>query len=121
MATIRLCIIHLEAAMGFVGLRAQADFLDLDLGLGFLCLTVLFGAFVDELAVVDHTADGRIGIRRDLDQVQLGVACDLQSLSYGNNANVASIGPDQSDFRDADALINSKFCSADMLLLFQNS
>lgn len=102
-------IVHLEAAVGFVRLRAQADFLDLDLGLGFLCLAVLFGPFVDKLAVVDHTADGWIGVRRDLDQVQLGVACDLQGLADRYNTDIAAIRPDQADLRDADALINSKF------------
>jgi hypothetical protein len=38
----------------------------------------------------------------------------------GNNTNIAAIGPDQSDLRNADALIYSKFCSADKFLLFQN-
>ena len=81
----------------------------------------LLGAFINELAVIDHAADGGSRVRRNLHKLQLGVACDLQSLTNGNNTNVAAIGPDQSDFRDADALIYSKFCSADMLLLFQNS
>jgi hypothetical protein len=42
-------------------------------------------------------------------------------LLNGDNSNVAAIGSDQADFRNADALIHSKFCSADMLLLYQNS
>jgi hypothetical protein len=95
--------------VGFVRLRAQADFLDLNLGLGFLGFAVLFSPFVDELAVVNHTADRRIGVRRDLDQVQLSVACDLQGLADRYDTDVAAIWPDQADFRDADALINSKF------------
>ncbi len=56
-------IVHLEAAVGFVRLRAQADFLDLDLGLGFFGLALLLGAFINELAIVDHTADRRSGVR----------------------------------------------------------
>jgi hypothetical protein len=36
-------------------------------------------------------------------------------LSEGNNPDIAAIWPDQADFRDADALIDTKFCSADKL------
>jgi hypothetical protein len=36
-------------------------------------------------------------------------------LSEWNNTDIAAIRPDQADFRDADALIDSKFCSADKL------
>ena len=95
--------------MRFICLRTEADFLDLDLGLCFLGLTFFFGAFINELAVIDYAADRRIGIRRDFDKVQLGVACDLQGLTYGYNSNVPAIRPDQADLRDADALIYSKF------------
>jgi len=45
----------------------------------------------------------------------------LQGLPDGNNADIAAIWTDQADFRDADALIDSKFCSADKFLLVQNS
>ena len=107
--------------MGFIGFRAQADFLDFDLGLCLLGFAFLLGTFVNELAIVDHPADGRVGVGGDFHKIQLGVACDLQGLSEGNNADVASIWPDQADFRDADALIDTKFCSADKFLLNQNS
>ena len=102
-------IVHFETAVRFVRLRAQTDFLDLDLGLRFLRLTVLLGPFVDELAVIDHTADRRVGVGGDLHKIQLGVACDLQSLAYRHNADVATIRTDQANLRDADALIYSKF------------
>jgi hypothetical protein len=36
-------------------------------------------------------------------------------LSGGNNTDITAIWPDQADFRDADALIDSKLCSADKL------
>ena len=107
--------------MRFIGLRTQADFLDLDLGLGFLCLTILLCPLIDELSKVHHSADRRGGVGRNLDKIQLGVACNLQGLLDGNNTDVAAVWPDQSDLWDADALIYSKFCSADKFLLFENS
>ena len=102
-------IVHFETAVRFICLRTEADLLDLDLGLCFLGLTFFFGAFINELAVIDYAAHRGIGIRRDFYKVQLGVACDLQGLTYGYNTNVAAIRPDQADLRDADALIYSKF------------
>jgi hypothetical protein len=41
----------------------------------------------------------------------------LQSLANRYNTDIATIWPDQANFRDADALIYSKFVGADMLLL----
>ena len=107
--------------MGFIRFGAQADFLDFDLGLCLLGFAFLLGTLINELAIVDHTADGRVGVGGNFHKVQLGVACNLQCLSGGNNTDIAAIWPDQADFRDADALIDSKFCSADKFLLVQNS
>ena len=43
--------------------------------------------------------------------------CNLQGLFDGNDSDVSAVWPDQADFRDADALVDSKFVSADKLLL----
>ena len=107
--------------MRLIGFRTQADFLDLDLGLRPLGFAFLLSTFVNELAIVDHAADGRTGVGGYFHKVQIGVAGDLQGLSGGNDTDVAAVGSDQTDFRGADALIDSKFCSADKFLLFQNS
>jgi hypothetical protein len=45
----------------------------------------------------------------------------LQSLAHWHNTNVTAVSSNQTDFRDADALVYSKICSADKFLLFQNS
>jgi hypothetical protein len=42
----------------------------------------------------------------------------LQSLAGRDNAHITAIWPNQANFRNADALIYSKFIGADMLLLF---
>jgi hypothetical protein len=41
----------------------------------------------------------------------------LQSLANRHNADIAAVWTNQANFRDADALIYSKFVGADMLLL----
>jgi hypothetical protein len=41
----------------------------------------------------------------------------LQSLANWHDANITAIWPNQANFRNADALIYSKFIGADMLLL----
>jgi hypothetical protein len=46
----------------FTGLGSQADFLDFDLGLGLAGLTFLLRPFIDELAIINDTADRRIGV-----------------------------------------------------------
>ena len=101
-------IIYFEAAMSLVRFGPQPDFFDFDLGLGPFGLTILLRPLINELSKVHHTADGRIGIRRNLHKVQLGIAGNLQGLADRHNTNVAAIRPDQSDFRNPDALIYSK-------------
>jgi hypothetical protein len=41
----------------------------------------------------------------------------LQGLPNRHDTDVSTVRPDQTDFRDADALIYSKFVGADKLLL----
>jgi hypothetical protein len=43
----------------------------------------------------------------------------LQGLLDGDNTDVSAIRPDQTDFVDPNALVDSKFCSADKILLFR--
>ena len=102
-------IVHLEAAVRFVRLRAQADFLDFDLGLRLFGFAFFLGAFINELAIVYHAADGGSGVWRYFDKIQLGVACNLESLAERHDTDVAAIWSNQTDLRDADALIYSKF------------
>jgi hypothetical protein len=43
--------------MVFVGLGAQTNLLDLDLGLSFFGLTFLFGLFVEKFTKIENTAN----------------------------------------------------------------
>ena len=55
-------IVHFETTVRFIGLGTQADFLDFDLGLRPFGLAFLLGALINELAIIDDTADRRIGV-----------------------------------------------------------
>jgi hypothetical protein len=55
-------IVHLETPMCFIGLGTQADFLDFDLGLCLFGFAFFLGALINELAIIDDTANRRIGI-----------------------------------------------------------
>ncbi|WP_345325153.1 hypothetical protein [Candidatus Villigracilis proximus] len=54
---------------------------------------------------------------RNLHKIHIGIAGNLQSLANRHDAHITTIWADQANFRDADALIYSKFVGADMLLL----
>jgi len=59
--------------MMITGLWAQTDFFDLNFGLRFSRFAFLLFFFVEELAVVDDFANGRVGIRSDLYQIQTDI------------------------------------------------
>jgi hypothetical protein len=107
--------------MVFIRLGPQADVLHLDFCLGFSGLAFFLGPFVNELSEVHYTTYGWFGVRRDLDQVELGVAGNLQGFLDGHNPDVITCGPDQADFRDSDAFIYSKIVCADKLLLLSRT
>ncbi len=55
-------IVHFETTVRFVGLGTQADFLDFDLGLCPFGFAFFLGTLINELAIIDDTADRRIGV-----------------------------------------------------------
>jgi len=111
-------IVYFEHPVRVVGLGAQADFLDFDLGLLLASLAFLLRSLVEELPKVHRTADGRGGVGGNLHQVEFRLAGDLQGLLDWHDANVLSIGADQANLRNPDGLIYSKFICADKSLLF---
>ena len=76
-------MVQLELEVVVVGLGAEADFLDDDLG-GFGLLVFQSLLLVeDELLVVHCLADWRVGIGLDFDQVDTQLLNDSQSLAQG--------------------------------------
>ena len=102
-----------------VGLGAQLDFLDFDNLLGLLGFAFLFVLLVQELAEVHDLHDGRLGLRRNFHQVQLGFARHPQSVLRRHDADVLAIGADQTDFAGPDLFVDSMVFGSDESLLFK--
>ena len=92
-------IAQLDLVVAFVGSRTEFDFLDLDLLQLESRLVLLLGLPVFELTVVHDAANGRLGRRRDLHEIEfrgfrLGYGKLLAFFTY------------QSDFRGVDFAID---------------
>lgn len=90
-----------------VGVRTELDLFDFDCllllaGLGFALLL-----FVLELAEIHDLTDRRIGIGRDLDQIQTCILCHNKRARRGYDPNVFAVGANQADFRAPDAIIDA--------------
>jgi len=67
--------------------------------LGFL---FFFGLFVAELAVIDHPADGGVGIGRNFDKVNAACAGEIESISEGKDTQLFAIHANDSDLAGTD-------------------
>ena len=89
---------ELDLVIAFVSAGPEFDFLDLDLlqlELGF----VLFLGFpVLELAEIHDPANGRLGHRRDLDQVEFSRFRASTRVCQGNNSELLTVFTNQADF-----------------------
>ena len=78
-------MLEFEVVVMLIGLRSEAYLLDNDLGrIGFLFFLFAF-LLVQELLVVQYSAHGRLGIRRDLHQVKVLFVGNLHGLTQGIN------------------------------------
>ena len=87
-------------------MRLKLHFLDLNhllLGLGFLSLLLFL---ITELAVVHQAADRRLGVRRDLNEVNVGVLSHTQGFRSADNADLGAIDAGQSDLRNSDLTVD---------------
>jgi hypothetical protein len=83
-----------------VDARAEFDFLDLDDLLFLLGLVLFLLFFVFELAEIEDLADRRIGVGRDLDQVEAGFGRHVQSLVATDDAHHLAMFINKADLRD---------------------
>jgi hypothetical protein len=75
-------------------------------------LALLLGLLVLELAIVKQAADGRVGVRGDLNEVQVLLASDIEGLKDGYDAESLTLGSDNKYFSGSDALVYSKLFSS---------
>ena len=88
--------------------RRQTDGLDLDLRLVLPRLALFLGLFVGKLAVIQHPADGRVGVRRYLDQVQFRFFGDAQGIEEGQYTPIDTVMVDQAHFARPNLPIDPK-------------
>jgi hypothetical protein len=101
----RLRLIHLELDVVLAGLGAEADLLDL--GVVDVRLVVLLLLLVLELAEVHDPADGRLLVRRHLDEVEARLPRQVQGLVRGDDAQLGAVGPDHADRSDPDLVVDA--------------
>ena len=99
---------HLHVIVMRVGARTELDFLDLDDLLLLAGFRLALLRLILELAEVHDLADWRFSRRRDLDKVKAGLFGHLHGAGRGHHPDVFAIGPDQADFRRADAVIDAR-------------
>ena len=100
-------VVSLDFEVVLGGPGAELDFLELDGLLVLLRLVLALVELVEVFAVVDDTADRRVGGRRDLHKVEALPARDFQSLEGGHNSQLLSFPVDHADFFGADPLIHA--------------
>ena len=98
-----------------VGLRAELDLLDLDDRLIAAGLRLLLLFLVLVLAEVEDLAYRRLRLRVDLDEVEPLLLCFAKRFVGLKNPEHASVGVDDADFGNADAVIDANLVTALLL------
>jgi len=101
-------VAHFHVIVMGVRIGAELDFFDLDDLLLFTGFGLALLLFVFELAEIHDLAHRRIGVGRNLDQIQTGIIGHLHSTRRGHNPCVFAIGSDQPDFIGSDAFIYAR-------------
>lgn len=98
-------LIHLNGDIMIGDLGPNAKLLDLDLLLGLARLALALSALIHKLAIIQQTANWRIGPRRHLDEIQTSVVSQTLRLSSGIDAQLLASLINQPDFLGADLII----------------
>src|SRR5690606_6830908 len=75
----------------------------------------LLGLFVLELAVVHDLDHGGLGVGRHLDQIQIGLLRETQSVLDADDTDLFSTRAHEADLGDADAVVGSGIADAGLL------
>ena len=99
---------HLHVIVVRVDVRPHLDFLDVDGLLLLAGLVFLFLLLVFELAVVDDLADRRLGVGRNLDQVEADVGSAQARILRWHDADLGTLFVDQADFGNTDHVVDAR-------------
>jgi hypothetical protein len=95
-------VAHLDVVVMGVRVGTELHLLDLDRLLLLARLGFAFLLFVLELAEIHDLADGRIGVGRNLHQVEAGLRGHVHGLGGVHDADVFAVRADQADLGGAD-------------------
>ena len=88
-------------------LRPELDLPDVDLGLVLARGLLLLGLLVLVLRVVQDAADGRLGLRGHLDEVEVAILRDLQRVGGLHDPDLLARLVDETDLGHTDALVDA--------------
>lgn len=97
-----------KAAVVLRCLRSKPDFFYLNLGLRFPGFAIFLCFFIEEFAVIEHPAYGRVGVRGDLYEIQIGLLCQSEGFIDGYDAFVFSVRVDEANLSGANLFIYPK-------------
>ncbi|GEC99656.1 hypothetical protein KVA01_18110 [Kocuria varians] len=98
-----------------VDLQTETHFLENRVRLVLAGLTGLDRSFVLVLAEVHELRDRRLGVRCDLDQIEIRFTGQPQRVLDANDADLLAARSDETDFRDADSVIDTWLANAKLL------
>src|SRR5690606_3637528 len=91
-----------------VDLGTQAQLLELDALLFLAGIALSFALLVFELPVIHDPADRGLGVRGDLDEIEIVAGCDVQSFLGGENAELIALRIDHPDAPAPDLMIDPR-------------
>ncbi|BBL72502.1 hypothetical protein MoryE10_31080 [Methylogaea oryzae] len=81
---------------------------------------LFFAELEAKLAVIHDAADRRIGCRRNLHQIQLGLFGHAQRFGCGNDAYLFPVGAYQADGRYVDGVVQPRFFTSSDTIILRN-
>src|SRR6185312_15097248 len=94
---------HAEVVIVLVGTRSEFNFLDRYRDLLLLCLVRLLLRFVLILSEIDDPANGRIGIRSDLDKIEPLLPGGAYGIAHVHHAQLFSLVTNHAHLRHANS------------------
>ncbi|BDV30279.1 hypothetical protein Microterr_09390 [Microbacterium terricola] len=98
-------------------LQTEPDLFEDGVGLIATGFLGLLGRLVLELAVIHDLDHGRLRIRGNFDQVQIGLLRKTQGDLDTDDADLLSVGTDEADLGDTDAVVGAGIADAELLFV----
>jgi hypothetical protein len=101
-------VAHLDVVVAGIRIGPELDLFDLDDLLLLARFALAFLLFVFELAKIHDLANRRIGVRRNLNQIETGFVGHFHGSGRGHHTDVFAVGADQADFSGTDFFVDAR-------------